>query len=76
MREIKNIGELSYIDIDALLADFIDLEEIETAIEWNDLNMNDLDIVELIMKIENKFDIMIPEELGSNIIEMNFIDFL
>lgn len=75
MREIKNLGELSDFDIDVLLAEFIDLEKIETAIEWNDLNMNDLDIVELIMNIENKFDIMIPDELGNNIMEMNFIDF-
>lgn len=75
MREIKNIGELSEFDIDVLLAEFIDLEKIETAIEWNDLNMSDLDIVELIMKIENKFDIMISDELGNNIMEVNFIDF-
>lgn len=75
MREIKNIGELSYFDINVLLAEFIDLEKIETAIEWNDLNMSDLDIVELIMKIENKFDIMISDELGNNMMEMNFIDF-
>lgn len=75
MREIKNLGELSDFDIDVLLAEFIDLEKIETAIEWNDLNMSDLDIVELIMKIENKFDIMISDELGNNIMEVNFIDF-
>lgn len=75
MREIKNLGELSDFDIDVLLAEFIDLEKIETAIEWNDLNMSELDIVELIMKIENKFDIMISDELGNNIIEVNFIDF-
>lgn len=75
MREIKNIGELSEFDIDVLLAEFIDLEKIETAIEWNDLNMSELDIVELIMKIENKFDIMISDELGNNIMEINFIDF-
>ena len=75
MREIKNIGELSYFDIDVLLAEFIDLEKIETAIQWNDLNMSELDIVELIMKIEKKFHIMIPDELGNNIMEISFIDF-
>lgn len=53
-----------------ILVDQLGIDEDEVTMEANfieDLNADSLDIVELVMNLEQEFDLMIPDEEAENI---------
>ena len=57
--------------VKAIIADKLDVEETEVTPEasfTNDLGADSLDVVELVMALEEKFDIEIPDEDAEKIL--------
>ncbi len=55
----------TFEDVKALIADELEVEEKQIALESNivdDLGADSLDVVELIMRLEEKFEVEIPDE--------------
>lgn len=47
--------------------------EVEAAKNWNSLNFDSLDIVELVMLIEDKFSIVIDDEESSTLVDISSV---
>jgi acyl carrier protein len=67
---IKEIGEVNSSFFEG------ELEKIDEETFFNDLNLDSLDAVDLIMKIENEFGIGIPDEDAKGIENKTIGDFV
>ena len=50
-----------------------DVDAIKSATNWNDLGLDSLDTVELIMKIEEKYSIIIEEDESLALVDVDSI---
>lgn len=77
--KIKELSKLyDVIDpqgINEILDKYDALDKVDHAVTWQDLNFDDLDEVEFIMKVEARYSIDIDDELAQKIIDMRFSDF-
>jgi acyl carrier protein len=76
IKDINNLYEvINSQGINEILSKYDALDKIDNAITWFDLNFNDLDCIEFIMKVEVKYNISINDDLVEQILKMDFSDF-